>query len=33
MRTIYHLFRFYRQRGATRYQAAARALHVYQNGF
>lgn len=33
MRTIYHLFRFYRRQGAGAYGAASKALHVYRNGF
>jgi hypothetical protein len=33
MRTIYHLFRFYRKQGASACLAARRAVHVYRNGF
>ncbi len=33
MRTIFHLFRFYRSQGAGTVNAARRAMHVYRNGF
>ena len=33
MRTLFHLYRYYRRNGATFTGAAAQALRVYQNGF
>lgn len=33
MRTVFHLYCFYRRRGATTMAAARRALTVYHNGF
>ena len=33
MRTVYHLFRFYRRRGASTIAAARNALRVYHHGF
>jgi hypothetical protein len=33
MLTIYHLFRWYRRRGAGRIAAARYALSVYHHGF
>lgn len=33
MRTLFHLYRFYRRRGAGAYVAVRRAVHVYHNGF
>jgi len=33
MRTVYHLFRFYRRRGASPISAVRTALRVYHHGF